>query len=658
MSASASSRYSQHLNASPLPLRYLGAALAQGALGWFGQRYFSVDGLVGYFGPGGGWALAVLLMGGRKYAWSLGMGGLVGELLAGTPLPLALLSSVGMTLSALLGHWLLRRDARFDAAFLNLRDYRQLLLKAAVLAPGPSALLGISGGTALGLLQTETYGLRLLQWWAGIGLGVMLVTPLVMTLLRGRHKFLVQRRGWETLLVLLTGALLGQFVLLDWLPQLLPLLPRKAYWLFPLVVWTAVRLGLLPTLLFTCITTVQAMSGLRENYGFFANSSIEFGLLDRWSYISTLSLVGITLAVYFKQRERDEAELRIAATAFECQEGMIITDAKRRILRTNQSFTRITGYSQEDVLGQTTAFMRADRQPASFYDNAWRTAREQGFWSDEVWHRRKNGEIFPQWLTATAVKDAYGEITNYVVTHIDISYRKQREAEVLAGQLEQRDALVREVHHRIKNNLQGITGLLRQFAQSYPETADPINQAIGRVRSIAVIHGLQGRSSERTVRLCELTSAIAGDISAVWQVPVRVDIPSPWTPCIIDEAEAVPLALVLNELIINAVKHGSQQARGVEVRLRKGEQADHVQVRISNTGSWQAPPPAPGNAPIRGGLQLIEAMLPRSGAQLLRDEEDGMIHVWLMLTPPVITLETARNTHVPDPDTQSPAPAG
>lgn len=658
MPAFAPARYRQTLDAIPPPLRHLGAALVQGALGWLGQRYFSVDGLIGYFGPGSGWALAVLLMGGRKYAWALALGGFIGELLAGTPLLLAMLSSLGMTLSALLSHWLLRRDARFGATFLNLRDYSQLLLKAAVLAPGPSALLGVSGGTALGLLQADSYGPRLLQWWAGIGLGVMLVTPLVMTLVRGRHKFLIQGRGWETLLVLLTSALVGQFVLLHWLPQLLPLLPRKAYWLFPLVVWTAVRLGLLPTLLLICVTTVQSMSGLRDNYGFFANDSVEFGLLDRWSFISTLGLVGITLAVYFKQRERDEVELRIAATAFECQEGMIITDANRRVLRTNQSFTRITGYSQEEVLGQTTAFMRSDRHPASFYDNAWRMAHDQGSWHDEVWHRRKNGEVFPQWLTATAVKDDQGVITNYVVTHTDISYRKQQEAERLSSQLSQRDALVREVHHRIKNNLQGITGLLRQFAQSYPETADPINQAIGRVRSIAVIHGLQGRSSERTVRLCELTSAIAGDISAVWQVPVRVDIPSPWTPCIIDEAEAVPLALVLNELIINAVKHGSQQARGVEVRLRKGEQADHVQVRISNTGRWQAPPPAPGNAPIRGGLQLIEAMLPRSGAQLLRDEEDGMIHVWLMLTPPVITLETARKTHVPDPDTQSPSPAG
>jgi len=338
---------------------------------------------------------------------------------------------------------------------------------------------------------------------------------------------------------------------------------------------------------------------------------------------------------------------------------MIITDAKMRILRTNQSFTRIMGYSADEVVGRTTTFMRSDRHPASVYENAWRIAREQGIWNDEVWHQRKNGEIFPQWLTATAVKDADGITTNYVVTHTDISYRKQKEAELQSSQLAQRDALVREVHHRIKNNLQGITGLLRQFAQSYPETAGPINQAIGQVRSIAVIHGLQGRSSERTVRLCELTAAIASDIASLWQVPVRVDIPSSWIPCVVAEAEAVPLALVLNELIINAVKHGKQGASGVDVRLRKGEQTDHIQLCISNTGDWQAPSARAVAGPIRSGLQLVEAMLPRSGAQLLREQENDMIHVWLMLEPPVITLETTtRITHVPDPDAQSAIAAG
>lgn len=348
--------------------------------------------------------------------------------------------------------------------------------------------------------------------------------------------------------------------------------------------------------------------------------------------------------------------MRIAATAFECQEGMIVTDADRYILRTNRSFSRIMGYSNAESAGQPTDFLYSDRHPPDFYANAWSAAQEQGVWSDEVWTRHKNGNVFLQWVTCTAVRDESGSITNYVVTHTDISYRKQQEAEQQAAQLAQRDALVREVHHRIKNNLQGITGLLRQFAQAHPETADPINQAIGQVRSIAVIHGLQGRHTRRTVRLCELTGAIASDIEALWQVPVRVDLPACWTPCIVAESESVPLALVLNELIINAVKHGRQKTDGVDVRLRKGDQADHIHIRISNTGNWLLP--QPGKGPIRSGLQLVEAMLPRSGAQLLREQDHGMIHVSLTLTPPVIHLESPPAHHESPPDRQNATAAG
>lgn len=347
-----------------------------------------------------------------------------------------------------------------------------------------------------------------------------------------------------------------------------------------------------------------------------------------------------------------EEEQRIAAVAFECQEGMIVTDAYRRILRTNRSYSRIMGYSNEESAGRPTDFLYSDRHPPGFYAGAWLAAQERGVWSDEVWTRHKDGKVFLQWVTCTAVRNELGSITNYVITHIDISYRKQQEAELLAAQVAQRDALVREVHHRIKNNLQGITGLLRQFAQAHPETADPLNQAISQVRSIAVIHGLQGRRSERTIRLCELTGAIARDITALWQTPVRVDMPQPWAPCIVSESEAVPLALVLNELIINAVKHGDGRVPGVDISLRKGERDDQVRMCISNTGVWQAPDSDPSPGPIRNGLQLVEAMLPRTGVQWRREQDRGMIRVWLTIESPVIHPESASATDESTRDTQ------
>ncbi len=335
-------------------------------------------------------------------------------------------------------------------------------------------------------------------------------------------------------------------------------------------------------------------------------------------------------------RQREEA-LRIAAIAFECQEGMIVTDANRVILRTNQSFTRIMGYTNEEVRGKTTDFMRSDQHTSVFFNEAWVTARRVGSWQAEVWHQRKSGEVFAQRVTSTAVKNAFGEITHFVITHVDITRQKQQEQQRLRDEAAHRATLVREVHHRIKNNLQGISGLLRQFAQKHPETAEPMNQAISQVQGISIIHGLQGSSVTSAVRLCELIEAIAQEIQALWQTTVVLDMAPHWIPAIIAEAEAVPMALVLNELVVNAIKHGGKVQGQVRITLRAGSMVDTLQISITNAGYLAPDYMQPGKP--RNGLQLIAALMPRHGARIVREQHGHQVVTLLELGSPIIILE-------------------
>lgn len=331
--------------------------------------------------------------------------------------------------------------------------------------------------------------------------------------------------------------------------------------------------------------------------------------------------------------QREEA-LRIAAIAFECQEGMIVTDRNQVILRTNRSFTRIMGYTNDEVVGRTTTFMRSDRHPPSFYEEAWTTIRREGSWAAEVWHRRKNGEVFPQWLTCTAVRDDTGDITHFVITHTDITHLKEQEAERLRMEQAHRNALVREVHHRIKNNLQGIAGLLRQWAAKEPGLAEPMNQAISQVQGISVIYGLQGRADSQTVHVCELTAAICAEVQDLWHTPVQVQVPDDWVVRPVAACEAVPIALVINELVVNAVKHGGKDDRMVRVALQEGDRPDIVLVRIINRGRL----PAEAGQARRGhsGLALIRALMPHHGAGLHIEQEEETVVTILELSPPVI----------------------
>jgi diguanylate cyclase (GGDEF)-like protein/PAS domain S-box-containing protein len=129
---------------------------------------------------------------------------------------------------------------------------------------------------------------------------------------------------------------------------------------------------------------------------------------------------------------RSNAELRIAASAFESQEGMIVTDANKVILRVNQAFTETTGYTADEAIGQTPRLLQSGRHDAAFYRSMWESIHKTGVWRGEIWDKRKDGEVYPKWLTISALKGDDGAVTHYIGTHYDISERKRSEAKIHA----------------------------------------------------------------------------------------------------------------------------------------------------------------------------------------------------------------------------------
>ena len=133
-------------------------------------------------------------------------------------------------------------------------------------------------------------------------------------------------------------------------------------------------------------------------------------------------------------RKRDENELRIAAIAFESQEGMIVTDADTLILRTNRAFSRITGYSADEVVGRSTSLLASGHHDKAFFDAMWASLASTGEWKGELWNRCKSGEVNLHFMAITAVTDQHGVLTHYVATLSNITQRAAaaREIEHLA----------------------------------------------------------------------------------------------------------------------------------------------------------------------------------------------------------------------------------
>lgn len=302
----------------------------------------------------------------------------------------------------------------------------------------------------------------------------------------------------------------------------------------------------------------------------------------------------------------------------------------------NETMTVLTGYSREELMGQSARMLYASDADYEYVGTEkYRRILEQSVGSVETRWRCKDGKIIDVFLSSTPITP--GELTGKVVfTAENITERKLAVAERLIAMERQRDTLVREVHHRIKNHLQGVSGMLRGMVSDFPESAIPLGKAIEKVRAIAQVYGLQSTRDDARVRLCDLVRTSAENM--IGTVSIVCNLPSPNTEAILTLEEAVPLALIVNELLTNALKHieSVDPKRPVMVAVSISEQAACVEIRGGPAHL------APGFDFVRQkgfgtGLELVAALLPPQGSRLEFRQEADEVVARLVLESPVIS---------------------
>lgn len=165
----------------------------------------------------------------------------------------------------------------------------------------------------------------------------------------------------------------------------------------------------------------------------------------------TTSLASIAI-----ERKQIEEKLKRAASVFtHAQEGIIITDSTATIIEVNDTFSSITGYTPEEVLGQNPRILQSGRHSTAFYTELWAAVVAKGYWRGEIWNRRKNGEIYPERLTISAVSDTTGVVQHYVSLSTDITTAKENQ-----GQLE------RIAHYDLLTNLPNRVLLADRLSQA------------------------------------------------------------------------------------------------------------------------------------------------------------------------------------------------
>ncbi len=157
----------------------------------------------------------------------------------------------------------------------------------------------------------------------------------------------------------------------------------------------------------------------------------DYALKDRPARLGTAVRRALEARRLRDERRATESRLRQAARVFDStSEGVVLTDLNARIVAVNRAFTEITGYHEDEVLGQNPRMMQSGRHDVVFYREMWRSLQTKGEWRGEIWNRRKNGDVYPEWLTLSTVRNEAGEPVQYVAIFSDISLIKETQSQV------------------------------------------------------------------------------------------------------------------------------------------------------------------------------------------------------------------------------------
>lgn len=333
------------------------------------------------------------------------------------------------------------------------------------------------------------------------------------------------------------------------------------------------------------------------------------------------------------ERKNADAKLRDSEEKFrqlfeKAPVGIALTRQDLGIFMANPAFCKMFGYTPEELRHQTiTSLTQPDYRAQTSQLATSLLKGEIPVYSFEKRYLRKDGSTFWGRIIASEIRCSTPEADCIMGIVEDITERVERETNRLAEIEGQKNILISEIHHRIKNNLQGIVGLLRQYTSQHPAIAEITDTVIGKIHSIALIHGLQAKNVTEEIDL----AGLLGNIIDASTGPVIVTNELGCS-VLLDKDKAVPVALVLNELLANACKHRSPDS-SVAVKLLTDKHNVFITVtnhfdsnRIAMTKDGQ-------------GLNLARSLLPKKYAKIFMAQVGDVFFAELKLAIPVVKFD-------------------
>ena len=319
--------------------------------------------------------------------------------------------------------------------------------------------------------------------------------------------------------------------------------------------------------------------------------------------------------------------------------------ASQQVVQLNQMAATFAGRPMKEILGRLPPQWLPGPEGAKLSADLHRALATPGIVQRELRRSAKGGEegdgVQLVWdIRIVSLRSAADAPDQLLMVASDVTAQRAADEARLAAAIAQREMLIKEVHHRIKNNLQGVAGLLQQSASRHPEAAGAIAEAVSQVHAIAQVHGLQvGVTGPMRVR--GVVEAIAASVQRMFGRTIHVEVqgraPQRFA---LTEADSIPIALTVNELFTNAIKHSTPAAgeAATDIRCRIACGDSTVLIAIANQGRLAPGFSLAGIPAGVSGLGLVRSLLPRKGAKMAIEAEGDSVVARLELAPPAVAL--------------------
>ena len=344
----------------------------------------------------------------------------------------------------------------------------------------------------------------------------------------------------------------------------------------------------------------------------------------------------LTIALMDIERRR-QAEVSIAQAQASLQRvietaplAIALFDARTlRVQQLNHTAASFFGRPLDAVLG--AVLDEATSAPRAQVLRAWlQQAADQGQTGQHECHDEADGRVWD--CRIAPLDDADLPDAQLLLVASDVTEQRAAERARLQAAIDQREVLVREVHHRIKNNLQGVAGLLQQSVARHPGLSSVLSEAVSQVQAIAQVYGLQV-GAHGPLDVASLLQAIAQSVQRTFGRTITVAVVGE-VPHRLPEAESIPVALTVNELLTNAIKHSSDG----DVRCTLSAVGQTVHIRIASQARLPAGFELQQVRAGVSGLGLVRALLPRRSATLTLLQVGDDVVAAIELRPPGVRL--------------------